>query len=319
VGRLRGAARPGHVCAGVRTAHGPSPRRVDSDAAAAEATRRDGCGLGGARGRSDASLSLLPLRKLSARLDPTANARVSLDRCGPAHNLVQTNELHAEQATPPWDAGRRTSAQPGWTSPDRDRGRLDRCGEPPRPRGVSSVCGERCRIVSSPSCAWPARPIGPLPTRSWPRSCPTSAAAFGVPAADPVPAWRPWPDGLDPDRVFAFKYRLKVAKDDTIRASGQPIQLPAAPRRFAYAGKMVEVHLRLDGSVAVFDGERELVTAKAPPDARDLRPLDSNRLSHRWCPQPPVSHTPHRSSIHGREPCPSRESPGPDRFTEQLN
>jgi hypothetical protein len=43
---------------------------------------------------------------------------------------------------------------------------------------------------------------------------------FGVPPADPVPAWRPWPDGLDPDRVFAFRYRLKVAKDDTVCVAG---------------------------------------------------------------------------------------------------
>ena len=87
---------------------------------------------------------------------------------------------------------------------------------------------------------------------------------FGVPAADPVPAWRPWKQRLDPDRVFALKYRLKVAKDDTVSLAGQSIQLPAARRRFAYAGKMVEVHLRLDGSIGVFDGERELVTAAAP-------------------------------------------------------
>jgi hypothetical protein len=73
---------------------------------------------------------------------------------------------------------------------------------------------------------------------------------FGVPATEPVPVWRPWPDGLDPDHVFALKYRLKVAKDDTVRVASQSIQLPPAPRPFVYAGKMVEVHLRLDGSVA---------------------------------------------------------------------
>jgi hypothetical protein len=40
---------------------------------------------------------------------------------------------------------------------------------------------------------------------------------------------------------------------------------------------MVEVHLRLDGSIAVFDGERELVTTVAPPDARNLRAFQGNR------------------------------------------
>lgn len=106
---------------------------------------------------------------------------------------------------------------------------------------------------------------------------PAYNARFAVPAADPSPAWRLWPAELDPDRVFVLKYRLKVAKDDTIRVEGRPIQLPPAPRRFAYAGKMVEVHLRLDGSIVVFDGERELATKEAPPDARDLRVLDRKR------------------------------------------
>jgi transposase len=109
---------------------------------------------------------------------------------------------------------------------------------------------------------------------------------FGVPAADPVPAWRSWPDGLDPDRVFAFKYRLKVANDDTVNVAGQCIQLPPAPRRFAYSGKMVEVHLRLDGSIAVFDGERELVTALAPSNARNLRTLQSDRAEPSLVPAP---------------------------------
>lgn len=94
---------------------------------------------------------------------------------------------------------------------------------------------------------------------------------FAVPAADPCAAWAAWPEGLEPHRVFVLKYRVKVAKDDTIRIDGRTLQLPPAPRRFAYAGKMVEAHVRLDGSVGVFDGEREVVTAPAPPDARSLR------------------------------------------------
>ena len=109
---------------------------------------------------------------------------------------------------------------------------------------------------------------------------------FGVPASDPCPAWQPWPADLDPDRAFVLKYRVKVAKDDTIRIDGRSLQLPPAPRRFAYAGKMVEVHLRLDGSIAVLDGERQLVTAPAPADARTLRALDRNRPGPSTAPAP---------------------------------
>jgi hypothetical protein len=120
---------------------------------------------------------------------------------------------------------------------------------------------------------------------------------FAVPAADPDPAWLAWPAELDPERVFVLKYRKKVARDDTLRVAGRTLQLPAAPRRFAYAGKMVEVHLRLDGSVAVFDGERELVTRPAAPGAGDLRAQNDDRPGPALVPAraavpwvPPVDH-----------------------------
>jgi len=142
---------------------------------------------------------------------------------------------------------------------------------------------------------------------------------FGVPAADPDPAWRPWPDGLDPDRVFALKYRLKVARDDTLRVDGRTIQLPAAPRHFAYAGKMVEVHLRLDRSIIVFDGERELVTAPAPPAARELRALGATRAA--------PAHVPARAEVPWTPPAdhpwkrmtPARREKARAALTDSLN
>ena len=142
---------------------------------------------------------------------------------------------------------------------------------------------------------------------------------FGVPAADPDPAWRPWPDGLDPDRVFALKYRLRVARDDTLRVDGRTIQLPAAPRHFAYAGKMVEVHLRLDRSIIVFDGERELVTAPAPPAARELRVLGATRAA--------PAHVPARAEVPWTPPAdhpwkrmtPARREKARTALTDSLN
>jgi hypothetical protein len=140
-----------------------------------------------------------------------------------------------------------------------------------------------------------------------------------VPAADPDPAWRPWPDGLDPDRVFALKYRLRVARDDTLRVDGRTIQLPAAPRHFAYAGKMVEVHLRLDRSIIVFDGERELVTAPAPPAARELRVLGATRAA--------PAHVPARAKVPWTPPAdhpwkrmtPARREKARAALTDSLN
>jgi transposase len=101
-------------------------------------------------------------------------------------------------------------------------------------------------------------------------------ARFAVPALDPRPAWRPWPDLLDPDRVFVLKYRRKVGRDHTIAIGGRDLQLPGLPRRASYAGRMVEVHLRLDGSAVAFDGERELAVLPAP-----LRPTAVRSLGGR--------------------------------------
>ena len=109
-------------------------------------------------------------------------------------------------------------------------------------------------------------------------------ARFGVPALDPVPAWRALPAGLDLARVLVFKYRRKVARDHTIRLAGRVLQLPRAAR--SYAGRRVEVHVRLDGSIVAFDGDRELATLPAPSDPVQLRALDFSRPEPGLVPAP---------------------------------
>lgn len=101
-------------------------------------------------------------------------------------------------------------------------------------------------------------------------------ARFTVPAADPVPAWRPVPAEVRLDRVLVFKYRCKVARDHTIRLDGRVLQLPPGRGGRGYAGRLVEVHLRLDGSIVAFDGPRQLAVHGAPPDPTQLR--TQNRL-----------------------------------------
>jgi transposase len=96
-------------------------------------------------------------------------------------------------------------------------------------------------------------------------------ARFAVPAADPVPAWRPVPSDVRLDRVLVFKYRCKVARDHTIRLGGQTLQLPPGRGGRGYAGRLAEVHVRLDGSIAAFDGSRELAVRLAPADPVQLR------------------------------------------------
>ena len=96
-------------------------------------------------------------------------------------------------------------------------------------------------------------------------------ARFAVPPADPVAAWRPVPADVRLDRVLVFKYRCKVARDHTIRLDGRTLQLPPGRGGRGYAGRLVEVHVRLDGSIVAFDGSRELTVSAAPAEPVQLR------------------------------------------------
>jgi hypothetical protein len=96
-------------------------------------------------------------------------------------------------------------------------------------------------------------------------------ARFAVPPADPEPAWRRSPAARQLERALVFKYRCKVARDHTIALDGQALQLPRGRGGRGYAGRLVEVHVRLDGTIVAFDGERELAARPAPADAAQLR------------------------------------------------
>jgi transposase len=104
-------------------------------------------------------------------------------------------------------------------------------------------------------------------------------ARFTVPAVEPVAAWRPIPPEVALERVLVFKYRRKVAKDHTVRLGGQVLQLPRRATGAAnYAGKVVEVHEALDGSVVALDGERRLAATIAPADPGQLRAHNELRV-----------------------------------------
>ncbi len=109
-------------------------------------------------------------------------------------------------------------------------------------------------------------------------------ARFAVPPAEPCPAWRPVPPELRLDRILVFKYRRKVARDHTIALDGQVLQLPLSAH--AYAGRNVEVHVRLDGSIVAFDGERELAAIAAPASPGQLRAQNHLRAGPGLVPAP---------------------------------
>jgi transposase len=96
-------------------------------------------------------------------------------------------------------------------------------------------------------------------------------ARFSVPAADPGPAWRPWPDGLSAEAVFAFWYERTVTRDDTLAWGQDALAVPPRAGGRSRAGQKVTLAERLDGSLwAELDGRWEPLVA-APPSASVLR------------------------------------------------
>jgi transposase len=110
------------------------------------------------------------------------------------------------------------------------------------------------------------------------RYLPRHNARFSVPAAEPESAWRSLPPGTHLERVCCLKYRRTVAHDGTVRAGATILQLPAKPNGRSRAGQKVELHLRLDGRMVIWDGQRELATTPAPLDAVQLRALAGARV-----------------------------------------
>jgi transposase len=100
---------------------------------------------------------------------------------------------------------------------------------------------------------------------------------FAVPAANPEPAWRPLPAELTLEAVCCLKYRRVVAHDNTVRAGATILQLPAGTGSRSHAGRRVELQLRLDGRLVVWDGRRAVLVKPAPADPVQLRALHQAR------------------------------------------
>jgi lambda repressor-like predicted transcriptional regulator len=94
---------------------------------------------------------------------------------------------------------------------------------------------------------------------------------FGVPAAQPEPAYRPIDPGLDIDGVLCIKEKRRVARDNTVRYHGRTLQLFPGTDRSSYAGIRVEVQERLDGRLLVSCRGKILTPDEAPPLAAELR------------------------------------------------
>lgn len=94
---------------------------------------------------------------------------------------------------------------------------------------------------------------------------------FMVPADEPGSAYRqPQPD-LIADEVFCFKYSRVVGIDNVVRFGSKRLQILPTPQRQSYARCRVEVHLRLDNSLAIYYEKQPLKTRPAPMEATVLR------------------------------------------------
>ena len=101
-------------------------------------------------------------------------------------------------------------------------------------------------------------------------------ARFAVPAADPEPAWRPWPDGLSSEAVFCFHYPRRVGRDNTVSWPGGGLALPRRTDGRSWAGRSVILQERLDGSLWV-NHEGLCVPVEPAPASPGL--LRARRLS----------------------------------------
>jgi len=101
---------------------------------------------------------------------------------------------------------------------------------------------------------------------------------FAVPAREPGLAYRQVPDGFEPDEIFCFKYQRSVGKDNVVRFGGHRLQIMPTNGRLSYARAVVEVHERMDGSLAVYYKGQCLVTRSAPPEAPVLRVRSAARF-----------------------------------------
>jgi len=101
---------------------------------------------------------------------------------------------------------------------------------------------------------------------------------FAVPAREPGSAYRNPPEGFIPDEVFCFKYYRTVGSDNVVRFGEHRLQIMPSNGRLSYVHARVEVHERMDGSLAVYYQGHCLATKPAPPEAPVLRIRNTARV-----------------------------------------
>jgi transposase len=94
---------------------------------------------------------------------------------------------------------------------------------------------------------------------------------FMVQAKEPGSAYRQPSHDFKADEVFCFKYTRTVGIDNVVRYGQQRLQILPTSQRQSYARCKVEIHLRLDNSLAIYYKKQPLETRSAPMEATVLR------------------------------------------------
>jgi hypothetical protein len=106
---------------------------------------------------------------------------------------------------------------------------------------------------------------------------PTFNRDFQVSPQEPDLAYRQIGNDFVPDRYFCFKYKRVVGGDNVVKFNGRRLQIMPTKGRASYAHARVEVHEKLDGTLAVYYQEQYLVTRPASVEAPLQRELTKSR------------------------------------------
>ena len=131
---------------------------------------------------------------------------------------------------------------------------------------------------------------------------------FAVVPAETGSAFVPWPEDWDPEQVFCFKHRRTVLNDNTISFGGHRLQIPPGPDRRSYARARVDVHQRLDCSLAIcYQGKTLVVYQPA-----DNGPLRVGKFTPAVPYQPPTQPSKQEKPSDKRKACRAPYNPAPD-------
>jgi hypothetical protein len=100
---------------------------------------------------------------------------------------------------------------------------------------------------------------------------PVFNARFARSPAETENAYRPVPARLDLNLIFAFQYSRLVANDNTVRASGNMVQIPANPERSSYAKAKILFCVGLDGSTFIVHNGRRIAYMPSKNPKADIR------------------------------------------------